>query len=309
MSKSEGERLLPSFIAREDGLRWFPHVCTANEMQAWGRTQTAVPCISTILHIHNSRITPCPWLSPCSFSSSFLLWQTQPWRKQKTPSGGCRDPSVQGISIIWESQDYGFSNIPWMSCTPGNPLDPQNSVSLVVPLQDVTSMPWMWEQILQRDAAFTPCQSKHRFFRSLSPVRGLYSSLKEILSLKSMQWQPRLISHPHAIFLNYVIRKILLTVVLNPLETWKFHFPCIYSSSLTTCCFFYSFLLLVETPSQCNSLLLHFDTNQNWDFCDLYVPMSRTIRVFISQKWGHCSYFISIPNQIELIVFFGVFKH
>lgn len=26
-------------------------------------------------------------------------------------------------------------------------------------------MPWMWEQSLQRDAAFTPCQSKHRFFR------------------------------------------------------------------------------------------------------------------------------------------------
>lgn len=127
--------------------------------------------------------------------------------------------------------------------------------------------------------------------------------------LKSMHWQPRLISHPHAIFLNYVIRKILLTVVLNPLETRKFHFPCIYSSSLTTCWFFYSFLLLVEIPSQCNSLLLDFDTNQNWDFCDLYVPMSRTISVFISQKWGHCSYFISIPNQIELIVFFGVFKH
>lgn len=59
--------------------------------------------------------------------------------------------------------------------------------------------------------------------------------------LKSMQWQPRLISHPHAIFFNYVIRKILLTDVLNPLETQKFHFLCIYSSSLTTCWFFLFF--------------------------------------------------------------------
>lgn len=81
-----------------------------------------------------------------------------------------------------------------------------------------------------------------------------------------MQGQPRLIWHPQAIFLSYVIRKILLTVVLKPLETWKFHFPCIYSSSLTTCWFLYSFLLWVENPSQCNSLSFHFGISQNWKF-------------------------------------------
>lgn len=191
-------------------------------------------------------------------------------------------------------------------------LHPRESLELGVPgvpVQDVTSMSWVWQQSSQRDAAAAPCQSKHRFLQGHFLLSMVFTSLWRKSSgwsqLKSMQWQPRLISHPHAIFLNYVIRKILLTVVLNPLETLKFHFPCIYLSSLTTCWFFYFFLLLVETPSQCNSLLLHFDTNQSWDFCNLYVPMSRIISVFISQKWGHCSYFISIPNQIELIVFLG----
>lgn len=72
---------------------------------------------------------------------------------------------------------------------------------------------------------------------------------------------------------------------------------------------FYSFVVLVETPSQCNSLLSHFDTNQNCDFSDLYVPVSRTVSVFINQECGRCYYFFSIPSQIKLIVFFGVFKH
>lgn len=49
MSKSKGECLLLNFIAREDELRWFPHVCRANELQAWDRTETAVSCISAIL--------------------------------------------------------------------------------------------------------------------------------------------------------------------------------------------------------------------------------------------------------------------
>lgn len=86
-------------------------------------------------------------------------------------------------------------------------------------------------------------------------------------SLKSMQWQPRLIWRPHAIFFNYAIRRILLTVVLKPLETWKFHFPCIYSSSLSTYWFiFFSFLLLVENPSQRDPLLLYFSISQNLRF-------------------------------------------
>lgn len=197
--------------------------------------------------------------------------------------------------------------ISWMLCTPGSPL---NLVSPGVPLQDVTSMDV--EAELTEGCCLCPQQTQIFFqghFLLSMVLTSLWRKSSGWSQLKSMQWQPRLISHPHAIFFNYVIRKILLTVVLNPLETQKFHFPCVYSSSLTTCWFFYSFLLLVETPSQWNSLLLHFDTNQNWDFCDLYLPMSRIMSVFISQKWGHCSSFISIPNQIELIVFCGGFKH
>lgn len=123
----------------------------------------------------------------------------------------------------------------------------------------------------QRDLAFVLYQNEHRFLRVT--FHWHWSLLLPEANphpwnlLKSVQWQPRLIWRPHAFFFfNYVIRKILLTVVLKPLETWKFHFPCVYSSSLTTCWFFYSFLLLGENPSRCNSLWFHFGISQNWRF-------------------------------------------
>lgn len=127
---------------------------------------------------YDSRITPCPWLSPCSFSSSFLLSQTYPWRKQKTQSGKCRDPSVQGISIIWESRDQGCSNISSMSCVPGGPLDPKtwwpqlSHCRMSHPCPGCGSRGYRGMLLSPHDKENTD------FSGSLSPVHGLYFSLK-----------------------------------------------------------------------------------------------------------------------------------
>lgn len=104
-----------------------------------------------------------------------------------------------------------------------------------------------WEQSLQSDNASSQTRTNTDFWGSLSTDIGPYTGLLPEVSppsqspLKSMQWQPRLIWHPHAIFFNYAIRRILFTVVLKPLETWKFHFPWIYSSSLSTYWFIFFF--------------------------------------------------------------------
>lgn len=145
-----------------------------NELQVWGRTRTAGS-----YKPYSSGITPCLWLSQMFLQLLFPTVMAITLEKAENTKWRMRDPVCRDFHHPRPGLLPQLIDV----LHPREPPGPQNLVSPGVPLQDVTSLP-CGRQSLQRDAAFTHAKPNSDFSGSLSPVHGLYFSLKKILSLK-----------------------------------------------------------------------------------------------------------------------------